>query len=103
MEYLLARFPVAVRIWASIGPGIVAARIEFESVDVAVRVLEQHGGDDAWRMGSYGLEMEMEREGNRWWEWVERRAFAEVRNGEIREREGGEKEKEVAEGVQWGE
>lgn len=86
---------MAVRIWASIGPGIVAARIEFESVDVAARVLEQHGGDDAWRMGSYGLEMEMEREGNRWWEWVERRTFAEVRNGEMMEREEGEREKEA--------
>lgn len=87
MEYLLARFPTAVRIWASTGPGIVAARIEFESVGVAARVLEQHGGEDAWRMGSYGLEMETEREVNRWWEWVERRVFAEVINGEVKKEE----------------
>lgn len=78
---------MAVRIWASIGPGIVAARIEFESVGVAARVLEQHGGEDAWRMGSYGLEMETEREVNRWWEWVERRVFAEVINGEVKKEE----------------
>lgn len=78
---------MAVRIWASTGPGIVAARIEFESVGVAARVLEQHGGEDAWRMGSYGLEMETEREVNRWWEWVERRTFAEVINGEVKEEE----------------
>lgn len=78
---------MAVRIWASIGPGIVAARIEFESVDVAARVLEQHGGDNAWKMGSYGLEMEMEREVNRWWEWVERRIFAEVKNGEAEKKQ----------------
>lgn len=78
---------MAVRIWASTGPGIVAARIEFESVGVAARVLEQHGGEDAWRMGSYGLEMETEREVNRWWEWVERRVFAEVINGEVKKEE----------------
>lgn len=78
---------MAVRIWASTGPGIVAARIEFESVGVAARVLEQHGGEDAWRMGSYGLEMETEREVNRWWEWVERRVFAEVTNGEVKKEE----------------
>lgn len=80
---------MAVRIWASTGPGIVAARIEFESVDVAARVLEQHGGDNAWKMGSYGLEMEMEREVNRWWEWVERRTFSEVRNGEVEKKQDG--------------
>lgn len=86
---------MAVRIWASTGPGIVAARVEFEGVDVAVRVLEQHGGDDAWRMGSYALEMETEREGNRWWEQVNRRTCIEVINGEAKEKEGEEEEKVV--------
>lgn len=73
-------------------PGVIAARVEFESLGVAMRVLDQHGGKEAWRMGSYVLEMEGDKERNRWWERVDRRSCTEVKKlEEVKEEEEQEK------------
>lgn len=67
-NYLIARFILAIRVWVGTRSGVQVARIEFENVTTAARVLEQQGGEGGGRNRVYSLYAERENEEHRWWE-----------------------------------
>lgn len=64
----MARFILAIRVWVGTRSGVQVARIEFENVTTAARVLEQQGGEGGGRNRVYSLYAERENEEHRWWE-----------------------------------
>lgn len=67
-HYLIARFPLGIRIWVGTRSGVQVARIEFETTATATQVLEKQGGEGGGQGRVYSLYAERVNEENRWWE-----------------------------------
>lgn len=67
-HYLIARFPLGIRIWIGTRSGVQVARIEFETTATATQVLAKQGGEGGGWGRVYSLYAERVNEENRWWE-----------------------------------